>query len=179
MSSLHALIGTSFITNTTTSIASRAISSSPSCYDFSRLGRNNPIIWNENNLYRTVLQGEIQDDSDTLRKLAIRLLVIKNLFEDVNRWANVILLDVPFQPNILTYKAEREDFQGRFREKEIEWLQKNSYKYQGKWVIVEGDKLIGVGNDPNLLRSKARKKGVNIPFLVFVPPKHEESFMGL
>ena len=45
-------------------------------------------------------------------------------------------------------------------------------KYQGKYVAFnpsEGKKIIASGRDPGVVIQKARKKGVSVPAIVFVP----------
>lgn len=45
-------------------------------------------------------------------------------------------------------------------------------KYQGKYVAFnpsEGKKIIASGRDPAVVIQKARKNGVNVPAIVFVP----------
>jgi hypothetical protein len=45
-------------------------------------------------------------------------------------------------------------------------------KYQGKYVAFspsEGKKIIAFGRDPGVVIQKARRKGVSVPAIVFVP----------
>ena len=46
-------------------------------------------------------------------------------------------------------------------------------KYQGKYVAIspEEEKVIASGQDPAAVIEKARKKGVSVPAIVFVPKK--------
>lgn len=57
------------------------------------------------------------------------------------------------------------------------WLKDNAQKYSGKWVVLDGEKLIGAGDEPISLVEKARKKGVKIPF-VYLVNGNSEPFMG-
>ena len=57
--------------------------------------------------------------------------------------------------------------------KEREWLEANKNKYLGKWVVLDGNKLIGVGDNPLPFVEKARKKGVKIPFMKFIQDESE------
>jgi hypothetical protein len=47
-------------------------------------------------------------------------------------------------------------------------------KYEGKYVALspsEGNKIIASGQNPSEVIEKARKKGVSVPAIVFVPKK--------
>ena len=52
--------------------------------------------------------------------------------------------------------------------KENKWLKENQHKYIGKWIVLDGDKLIGAGDDPIPFAAKARANGVKIPFVQFI-----------
>ena len=57
------------------------------------------------------------------------------------------------------------------------WLSSNFQKYIGKWVVLDGNKLIGFGDNPLPIVEKARKDGVKIPFVQFIAD-NSEPFMG-
>ncbi len=48
------------------------------------------------------------------------------------------------------------------------WLDENQHNYIGKWVVLDGDRLIGASNNPNDLVEAARNSGVKIPFVHFI-----------
>ncbi len=48
------------------------------------------------------------------------------------------------------------------------WLDENQHNYVGKWVVLDGDKLIGASNNPKELVEVARNAGVKIPFVHFI-----------
>ncbi len=52
--------------------------------------------------------------------------------------------------------------------KQHRWLEENQDKYVGKWVVLDGDKLIGAGDDPKPFVDEARANGVKIPFVHFI-----------
>lgn len=54
-----------------------------------------------------------------------------------------------------------------------EWLKENRQKYIGKWVVLDGGRLIGAGYDPRPFVEQARKDGVKIPFVKFVEDDRE------
>lgn len=52
--------------------------------------------------------------------------------------------------------------------KQHKWLEENRDKYIGKWVVLDGDKLVGAGDDPKPFVEQARANGVKIPFVQFI-----------
>ena len=62
--------------------------------------------------------------------------------------------------------------------KEREWLRENKHKYLGQWIVLDGNKLIGAGNDPIPFVKKARREGVQIPFLTYISKDDSEPFTG-
>lgn len=52
--------------------------------------------------------------------------------------------------------------------KERKWLEENRDNYIGKWVVLDGEKLVGAGDDPKPLVDEARANGVKIPFVHFI-----------
>lgn len=65
-----------------------------------------------------------------------------------------------------------------FRKRESEWVQQNKEAYADLWVVVEGDQLIASGADGKQVYDEARAAGIEIPFLVHIPPKDELPFGG-
>jgi Family of unknown function (DUF5678) len=62
------------------------------------------------------------------------------------------------------------------REQEIRWVSDHRAEYQGKWVVVEGNELIGSGDDAKALYEEARARGIEVPFLVQVECENEWEF---
>lgn len=54
-----------------------------------------------------------------------------------------------------------------------EWLAQNSRAYIGKWVVLDGGRLIGFGDDPRPIVAKARAEGVSAPFVEFIQDDSE------
>ena len=57
--------------------------------------------------------------------------------------------------------------------KSRKWLKENRRKYPGKWIVLDGNKFIGAGDDPRPIVVKARKDGVKVPFVKFVEDDSE------
>ncbi len=54
------------------------------------------------------------------------------------------------------------------RTREVEWIAQHRREYLGKWVVLDGDRLIGHGVDPGPLVEKARSQGIKRPLVVRV-----------
>ncbi len=57
--------------------------------------------------------------------------------------------------------------------KSSEWLKENRQKHLGKWIVLDGNRFIGAGDDPRSIVEKARKDGVKVPFVKFVEDDRE------
>src|SRR5437016_10278169 len=44
--------------------------------------------------------------------------------------------------------------------KSHEWLKAHRHEYLGKWVVLDGDRLVGAGDDPQPIFAQARTRGV-------------------
>ena len=51
------------------------------------------------------------------------------------------------------------------------WLDENSEKYMNQWVCLDGDKLIAFGTDGLEVHRKAKKAGIEIPFVHHIVPE--------
>jgi len=58
-----------------------------------------------------------------------------------------------------------------------EWLAQNRRDYIGKWVVLDGRRLIGFGDDPRPIVAQARAQGIIAPFIEFIQDD-SEPFMG-
>jgi hypothetical protein len=68
------------------------------------------------------------------------------------------------------------------RSAELKWLVDNRgilERYQGEWIGLEGYQLIA--HSPNVAEvvTLLKQRGIEIPFIVFIPPAEEGVFMGL
>jgi len=61
--------------------------------------------------------------------------------------------------------------------KSRKWLKENRRKYLGQWIVLDGDKLIGAGENPQPFVEKARADGVKIPFVKYIED-NTEPFTG-
>ena len=62
--------------------------------------------------------------------------------------------------------------------REREWLEQNKNKYLGQWVVLDGNRLIGAGNDPIPFIKQARSEGVKSPFMRYIDENDSEPFSG-
>jgi hypothetical protein len=51
------------------------------------------------------------------------------------------------------------------RSHELAWITEYGHKYQGQWVVLDGNRLIGHGVDPGPLVERARSQGVERPLV--------------
>lgn len=58
-----------------------------------------------------------------------------------------------------------------------EWLKQHRHEYVGNWVVLDGDRLVGYGDDPRPIVTQARAEGVMVPFVEFIRDE-SEPFMG-
>ena len=56
---------------------------------------------------------------------------------------------------------------------EHEWLRENRQKFIGKWIVLDGKRLVGYGDNPKEIVEKARNEGVKIPFVKFITDDSE------
>ncbi|MGH9766713.1 MAG: DUF5678 domain-containing protein [Blastocatellia bacterium] len=56
------------------------------------------------------------------------------------------------------------------RTKENEWLRQHGAKYAGQWVALDGDRLLGHGNDLKKVAEAAEQSGVSDAFFVRAEP---------
>lgn len=57
------------------------------------------------------------------------------------------------------------------------WLAKHRHSYVGKWVVLDGGRLIGFGDDPRPIVAQARAEGVSAPFVELIQDE-SEPYMG-
>lgn len=73
--------------------------------------------------------------------------------------------------DVREYPAER------FK-KEQKWIHEHKDEYDGQFVLLEGDELLGHGSDPKELYEKARNLGIKAPFVKRMKAKEEPFFGG-
>ena len=67
------------------------------------------------------------------------------------------------------------------REMELQWVKDHAdevRRLQGKWIAVEADKLIAEGDTFDAVYEATKKRGIQIPFIFFVPPEDDAVFVG-
>ncbi len=97
--------------------------------------------------------------------------IIKTLppedFERLDEW-------IEEQKRNRSENAEKEKlkkYQIERYKKARKWLDEHSAEYMNQWVCLEGDKLIGHGNDALELHRKAKELGIAIPFVHHIVPE--------
>ena len=59
-----------------------------------------------------------------------------------------------------------------------DWLAQNRLNYIGKWVVLDGGRLIGSGDDPRPIVAQARAEGVSPPFVELIQEDSEPFMRG-
>src|SRR5260221_12798782 len=65
----------------------------------------------------------------------------------------------------------------RDRQSEMNWIKENRAKYEGHWVVVEGNRLISADLDGHKAFAAAKAAGIDVPFLVHVLPEESLPFV--
>ncbi len=63
-------------------------------------------------------------------------------------------------------------------ERSQRWIHANKEKYDGQFVLLEGDELLGHGSDPRALYQLARERGIKIPYVERIRAVEEPFFGG-
>lgn len=53
----------------------------------------------------------------------------------------------------------------------LQWIEENKEEYDGQFVLLDGEKLIAHGKEAKPLYTKARKLGIEIPFVKRIKAK--------
>ncbi len=53
----------------------------------------------------------------------------------------------------------------------LKWIDENKEKYDGQFVVLDGDKLVACGKEAKPLYEKARKLGIESPFVKRIKAK--------
>jgi len=64
------------------------------------------------------------------------------------------------------------------RRREQEWLRLNGPRYAGQWVAIEGDELVGQGENAKEALQQARAAGVQHPLVMHIPKERPLPFGG-
>ena len=64
------------------------------------------------------------------------------------------------------------------RTQEFAWIAEHRREYQGKWVVLDGNRLIGHGVDPGPLVEQARSQGVERPLVTRIEEEPIASMGG-
>jgi hypothetical protein len=83
-----------------------------------------------------------------------------------------------------TVRKRTKTIRSTHRQRELEWRRTHLdvlRRLAGHWVVLEGDEIVAHGKDAIRVVARARRKGVTVPFLFFVPPTDLEATvrMGL
>ena len=63
------------------------------------------------------------------------------------------------------------------RSREMAWIEAHERDYAGEWVVLDGERLLGYGDDPKPIVELARSEGIERPLVVHIR-KEFGPFMG-
>ena len=69
-----------------------------------------------------------------------------------------------------------------YRKEEIKWIEQNKNElknYVGKWICIEGNRLIASNRNMKKLVRLISKQKIKKPFVYFVPNEQDSKFMGI
>lgn len=66
----------------------------------------------------------------------------------------------------------------RKRAAHMAWLKAHREEFAGKYVALDGERLVGSGPSIREAREEARRQGIDRPFLVHVSSEHDAPFGG-
>lgn len=64
------------------------------------------------------------------------------------------------------------------RTAEMRWAAHPDPRYNGQWVVLEGDQVVASGADPKKIYREVREQGNLSPFMTYVSPERQEPFAG-
>ena len=59
------------------------------------------------------------------------------------------------------------------------WLAAHKSEYAGKWVALDGDRLIAAGETEKEVADAAKADGAYLPLIVYLPSPDEPAFVGV
>jgi|SRR5450432_1464619 hypothetical protein len=65
----------------------------------------------------------------------------------------------------------------RDRTKEMKWVADNRAAFAGRWVAVEGDRLVAADEDAQKVFDAAKAEGIGSPFVVHILPEDPLPFV--
>ena len=87
---------------------------------------------------------------------------------------------VNFISNELYQKADSKIVQisDEERQMQLDWLKENREKYSGKYVALNKNRLVGVGETLREAKEKAKENGADKPFVTLVYSENDVPFGG-
>lgn len=64
------------------------------------------------------------------------------------------------------------------RTAEMSWFAHPDPQFIGKWVVLEGDRVLVSGSSAKTVYDQAKAQGIEVPFVTYISPYREEPFAG-
>ena len=60
----------------------------------------------------------------------------------------------------------------------MQWIDEHRAEYAGRWVALDGDRLVAAGSNARGVYEEARRQGVEVPFVDQVEGEQEGAYWG-
>jgi hypothetical protein len=64
-------------------------------------------------------------------------------------------------------------------EPNFRWMAAHKAEYAGRWVALDGDRLIATGGTERAVANAAKAIGAYLPLIAYIPHPDEPTFVGL
>ena len=96
-----------------------------------------------------------------------------------------VTVDVVLRDALAAYARPLNDASGgvrrvllRNRSAEMAWTARSSQEFVGKWVALEGGRVLAAGPNAKAVYDEAKSKGIEVPFIAYVSQHPNEPFAG-
>jgi hypothetical protein len=64
------------------------------------------------------------------------------------------------------------------RTAEMSWIARPDPQFIGKWVVLEGARVLVCGSTAKAVYDQAKSQGIDVPFVAYISPRRDEPFAG-
>lgn len=114
----------------------------------------------------------MQEDGTSVVVNEFGAIIPRSLFGRENRIVEELRLAGVFSPQMEEIPVNG-SFRGEMpnRSRELKWIKEHRKEYEGQWVALDGDRLLGHGPNSQEVIAAARQSGVESPYIVRIETK--------